>query len=146
MTSVEDAAAARPLPRLTELNRSFWTGGADGSLQVQQCGACRRLIHPPALLCPDDHSDDLQSAAVSGRAVVETWTVNRHEWIPGFAAPYVIAYVTLVEDPRARLLTNLVHVDPDQIAVGLPVRVVFEHHTVDGDDLAIPVFEPDVDG
>jgi uncharacterized OB-fold protein len=132
----------RPLPALTELNRSFWTAGASGRLHVQRCGRCERLVHPPALLCPDDHSDDLQPVPVSGRGTVETFTVNQHTWFPGLPAPYVIAYVALEEDPRARLLTNLVGVEPDAVSVGMPVHVVFEHHQIDGEDIHVPLFEP----
>ena len=148
MTAAEsaEASAPRPLPELTPLNRPFWTSGGGGTLHVQRCASCARLVHPPALLCPDDHHDELEWVAVSGRAAVETWTENRHSWFPGFPAPYLLAYVTLVEDERARLLTNLIHVDPDDLTVGMPVRVTFEHHHVDGDDIYVPLFEPDAGG
>jgi uncharacterized OB-fold protein len=136
---------SRPLPALTKLNRAFWTSGATGALHIQRCGRCARLVHPPALLCPDDHSDDLSFVPVSGRGVVETWTENNHTWFPGLPAPYVIAYVTLVEDERARLLTNLVDVDGRELTVGMPVRVTFERHEVDGDEIHVPLFEPDPD-
>jgi uncharacterized OB-fold protein len=136
---------ARPLPQLTELNRAFWTSGRSGRLHIQRCGSCGRFVHPPALLCPDDHSDDVTPVAVSGRAVVETWTENQHTWFPGFAAPYYVAYVTLREDPRVRLLTNLVNTDGARVDVGLPVRVVFERHVIDGEEIHVPLFEPDVD-
>lgn len=133
----------RPLPALTELNRPFWTGGADGRLHVQRCGACARLVHPPALLCPDDHSDDLSFVAVGGGGVLETWTENQHAWFPGFPSPYIVAYVALDEDPRARLLTNLVGVrDASDLRVGMPVRVTFERHEVDDEVLHLPMFEP----
>jgi uncharacterized OB-fold protein len=131
------------MPALTALNREFWTSGAAGALRIQRCRRCRRLVHPPALLCPDDHSDDLDFVPMSGRATIETWTENRHEWFPGFAAPYVVALVTLIEDPRARLLTNLVNLDGVDLAVGMPVRVTFERHEVDDDVIHVPLFEPD---
>lgn len=136
----------RPLPALTDLNRAFWTGGADGRLHIQRCGRCERLIHPPSLLCPDDHSDELSFVPVSGRGVLETWTENQHAWFPGFEPPYVVAYVTLVEDPRARVLTNLVGTAGVELAVGMPVRVTFERYDVDEDQIHVPLFEPDADG
>jgi uncharacterized OB-fold protein len=37
--------------------------------------------------------------------------------------PYVIAYVELDEGPR--VLTNVVDCDPETVAVGQPVQVVF---------------------
>lgn len=134
----------RPLPALTELNRAFWTGGADGNLHIQQCGQCERLIHPPAILCPDDHSDDLSFVPVTGRGTLETWTENQHAWFPGFPSLYIVAYVTLAEDPRARLLTNLVGVDDSStLEVGMPVQVTFERHEVEDDEVIhLPMFEP----
>jgi uncharacterized OB-fold protein len=141
--AAEAEGPTRPLAALTELNRSFWTSGAIGQLHMQRCGACERLIHPPALLCPDDHSDDLRFVPVSGRGVVETWTENQHSWFPGFAAPYYVAYVTLAEDSRARVLTNLVNVDGVEVRIGMPVRVTFERHEADGDEIHLPLFEPD---
>lgn len=133
----------RPLPQLTELNRAFWTAGVDGQLHIQRCSECERLVHPPALLCPDDHSDRLAAVPVSGRGVVETWTENRHSWFPGLPAPYLVAYVVLEEDPRTRILTNLVNVDRDRVRSGMPVRVTFERHVVDDEELHVPLFEPD---
>lgn len=140
--SAAQSASARPLPELNELNRAFWTSGASGALHIQRCATCARLIHPPALLCPDDHSRELAFVPVSGRGTVETWTVNEHSWLPGFPDRYVIAYVTLAEDGRARILTNLVGVESDDVSVGMPVRITFEHHTVDGEDVYVPLFEP----
>ncbi|GAB3014731.1 Zn-ribbon domain-containing OB-fold protein [Mycobacterium bourgelatii] len=132
----------RPLPALTELNRPFWTAGADGVLRMQRCAACGRLVHPPALRCPYDHAL-LEYVDLSGRGRVESWTVNRHPWFPGFPPPYLVAFVSPVEDTRVRLLTNLVNVDPDEVTPNMPVQVVFERRE-DGDDVVyIPLFEPE---
>jgi uncharacterized OB-fold protein len=147
LTAGAAAGPVRPLPALTELNRPYWTSGASGTLRIQRCNACERLIHPPALLCPDDHSDDLETVPVSGRARVETWTRNDHAWFPGFPAPYYLAYVALEEDARARVLTNLVNVDGAEVAIGMPVHVTFERHVADdGDEIHVPLFEPESDG
>jgi acetyl-CoA acetyltransferase len=54
----------------------------------------------------------------------------------------VIATVAIEEDPRVRLVTNLVGVDPDDAEVGMPVRVCFEAV----EDVWLPLFEPDGGG
>jgi uncharacterized OB-fold protein len=131
----------RPIPQLAALNRPFWTGGCDGELRVQQCRSCERLVHPPVLRCPDDHGT-LDYVTVSGRGTVESWTVNAHGWFPGWPDRYVIAFVVLAEDSRARLLTNLVDIDPDTIAPSMPVQVKFECHTVDDEHVFVPLFGP----
>ena len=145
MTSNSKESGARPLPQLTELNRPYWTGGATGKLYIQLCRSCHRLIHPPAILCPDDHSPDLHAVPVSGRGTVESWTENLHSWFPSFPAPYFLAYVVLDDDSRVRVLTNLVNVVRDDLKIGMPVRVTFERYEVGTDEIFLPLFEPDVD-
>ncbi len=109
---------------------------------MQRCISCRRLCHPPALLCPDDHAA-MEYVDLSGRGSVESWTVNRHQWFPGFPPPYVIAFVNPVEDKRVRLLTNLVNVEPDEVTQNMPVRVVFDRCIDSEDEVFIPLFEPE---
>lgn len=132
----------RPLPQLTKHNRPFWTSAATGGLRIQQCTSCRRHVHPPALKCPHDHGR-LETVVVSGRGRLESWTENTHPWISGFPERYIVAFVTLAEDPRVRLLTNLVNVDAAEVTAGMPVRVTFESSAVDGDVIDVPLFEPD---
>ena len=103
--------SGRPLPALTDLNRTYWTSGAAGVWRLQRCPACERLIHPPALRCQYDHAVP-EWVDMSGRGTVESWTVNHHPFYPGIPTPYVIAFVNPVEDRQVRVLTNLVDVDP----------------------------------
>lgn len=128
----------RLLPALTPENQHFWTGGAQGELRFLRCARCRHLIHPPAPVCPECLSRELEVAAVSGRGIVHTYTVNHQPWYPGMATPFVIAIVELTEQPGLRLTTNLVNCGVDQVKIGMPVRVLFENH----DPVWIPLFEP----
>jgi uncharacterized OB-fold protein len=139
---VSEIATERPVPLLTDLNRPYWTGGANGEWRLQRCTDCERLVHPPALRCPHDHGVP-EYVALSGRGLVETWTVNQHQFFPGFTPPYVIAFVTPVEDDRVRVLTNLVNVEPDDVTAGMPVRVTFQRYVDGEDEVFIPLFEPD---
>ena len=135
----------RILPALSERNRFFWTGGGDGRLRFLRCGGCEKWLHPPLPRCPRCHSKDVAPHAVSGRARVNTYTVNYQPWMPGPELPFVVAIVEIDEDPSVRLMTNLVGVAPDQVEIGLRVRVVFEHHPDADGDVWIPLFEPDAD-
>ena len=135
--------SGRPLPALTDLNRTYWTSGAAGVWRLQRCPDCERLIHPPALRCQYDHSVP-EWVDMSGRGTVESWTVNHHPFYPGIPTPYVIAFVNPVEDPRARVLTNLVDVDPSRIFRGMPVRVTFVVGSDESDDdVHLPMFSPE---
>jgi len=57
--------------------------------------------------------------------------------VPGHEVPYVVALVDLAEG--ARMMTNLVDLDPAAVRIGLPVRVRFRPLE---DDIALPVFGP----
>jgi uncharacterized protein len=130
----------RLLPRLSDDNAFFWTSGEDGVLRILCCNACRFFIHPPGPICPQCLSRDLAPQTVSGRGRVETYTVNYQEWIPG-SEPYVVAWVSLDEQPSVRLTTNLVGVEPENLQIGMEVEVTFEH----SDDVYLPLFRPTTD-
>lgn len=129
----------RLLPRLDDDNRAFWTGGERNELLIVRCNACGYYIHPPAPVCGRCWSRDVAPTAVSGRGTVTSVTVNHQPWNPTMPVPYAIALIDLVEQPGLRLMANIVGCDPEDVAIGDPVRVVFEHH----EDVWIPLFEPD---
>lgn len=133
----------RILPRLDDRNREFWTGGAQGELRFWRCQDCKHYVHPPQPLCPQCLSKNLAVEAVSGRATLASYTVNHQPWMPGPELPYVVGIVEIVEQPSVRLMTNIVNCPHDALAVGMPVRVVFEHHPDPDGDVYIPLFEPD---
>jgi uncharacterized protein len=126
------------LPPLEDGTREFWTAGRDGELRLPYCDACARWVFPPALQCPDcDGAAAYRS--LSGRGSVFTFTVNHHAFNPEVPVPYVIAIVELAEQNGLRFTTNLVNCTPEQVTVGMPVRVLFDEQ----DGVYVPVFEPD---
>jgi uncharacterized OB-fold protein len=131
----EPVPSPRMLPQLDDVNRPFWTGGEHGELRVQRCTRCRRWTHPPADRCPAC-AGPLVAEPVSGKGVVYTFTVNHHSFHPAVPVPYVIAIVELAEQADLRMVTNLVDCRPDEVRIGLPVRVGFERHG----DAYVPVF------
>lgn len=131
---------ARMLPPLTPENRHFWTGGAHGELRILRCAACDRWVHPPRASCPTC-GGALVPEAVSGKGTVFTFTVNRHPYNPVVPLPYVIAIVELREQEGLRFTTNIVNCVPEDVVIGMPVKVRFEDHG----EIYVPVFEPDPD-
>jgi uncharacterized OB-fold protein len=81
-------------------------------------------------------SRELVAEPVSGDGTVFTFTVNHHPFDPTLPVPYVIAVVELVEQPDLRMVANIVECAPEDVAVGMPVRVAFQQH----DDSLVPVF------
>jgi uncharacterized OB-fold protein len=140
---VDDIAAVprRNLPALNERNRFFWQSGADGKLRFFRCSSCGHYIHPAGSICPECHSRDVGPQAVSGRATVATFTINRQRWEPGLEEPYAVAIVEFEEQSDLRLTTNIVHCAADDVYIGMPVRVLFDHR----EDVWLPLFEPDPD-
>jgi uncharacterized OB-fold protein len=137
----------RILPRIDERNRHFWQGGAGGELRFLRCQDCGHYVHPPLPICPVCHSRKLAPEAVSGRATLASYTINHQPWMPGPELPFVVAIVEIEEQPSVRLTTNLVNCDHDAIAIGMPVKVVFERHDdpddPDGPGVYLPLFEPE---
>ena len=138
MTETADPQPFRLLPRLDDNNRHFWTGGERGELCFLRCNACRYWIHPPSVRCPSCLSKDIGVDVATGDAVVHAFTVNHQPWYPGLDPPYVIAIVELPEQDGLRLTTGLVGVEPNDVRIGMPVRVEFEQY----EDVWLPFFRP----
>jgi uncharacterized OB-fold protein len=134
-------AAGRMIPELTEHNRPFWTGGADGGLHIPYCAQCHRWVLPPEADCPDCDTP-LGIRRVSGDGTVFTYTVNQHPFNPAVPPPYVIAIIELAEQPDLRLAANIVDCEPDSVTIGMPVAVRFEEQDESGERVYIPVFAP----
>jgi uncharacterized OB-fold protein len=127
------------IPRPDELNGPYWEAAAEGRMAIQRCQRCGNLNHPPAASCPSCHGDEFDWPSMSGRGTVFTYTVVQHPVHPVMAGaiPYVLALIELEEGPR--ILTNLRHVRPEDVRVGLPVGVLFEQLD---DATALPQFRP----
>lgn len=132
-----EPSAPRMLPGLTDHNRDFWTGGAEGRLLVPRCQSCRLWTLPPVKECPTC-GGTLSSEPASGRGTVFTFTVNAHQFHPDVAPPNLIAIVQLDEQDNLRLATNLVDCVADEVRCGLPVEVRFERNG----EVYYPLFRP----
>ena len=130
----------RILPRITDRNQHYWTGGRDGELRFQRCNQCKYFLHPPAVICPKCLSKDIGIEAVSGRAEVVAYSINYQPWMPGPDLPFVLAIVCCEEQDDLRLTTNVVNCPVDDVVVGMPVQVLFEAHPDEA--VWIPLFEP----
>ncbi len=134
---MSDNKPTRPLPRLNEDNRAFWTGGEAGELRIMRCGDCDTFIHPPRPVCRHCLSENVAPEAVPGTGTVDTFTVNHQKWSREMEVPFVIARVALDGAPGVYLTTNIVGCPVDQVDIGDRVRVTFEQQ----DDVYLPLFE-----
>lgn len=132
------APPRRALPAINDDNRAYWTGGSEGGLMIMRCTACRTYIHPPVRFCPACEGRAVEPEAVSGRAIVHSYTINHKAWVPGLKVPYVLALVELAEQAGLFLPTNIVGCDPESVRIGDAVEVVFDPV----EDLHVPLFRP----
>lgn len=135
------ADPSKPLPSLRKaVDAEFWRAAAAERLCFQQCAACggRQLV--PRSWCSYCGEDDVEWVESAGEGTVYSYTIiRRAATLPAFEAdvPYVVASVEL--DEGVRVCTTVVGCEPDEVSVGMPVRVRFDH--VSG-DVALPKFEP----
>jgi acetyl-CoA acetyltransferase/uncharacterized OB-fold protein len=135
---VAGAPARKPLPQLTLDNEFFWTSGADGTLRILHCESCSALIHPPQPVCRYCHSHSLAPTGVSGYATLIGFTISHRFTHPGLPSPYVVAHVALEDDPRVKLITNIVECAPEDLYLGMRLEVTFEQ----AEDVWLPLFKP----
>ena len=128
----------RLLPVLDDENRFFWTAGSEGVLKFMRCQDCGHYIHPYAPICPACRSRDVAPEAVSGLGEVASFTVNMQPWSATMEVPFTVAIVALREQPGLNLTTNIINCPIEDVAIGMPVQVVFEQH----EDTWLPLFEP----
>ncbi len=124
------------LPPIDEENEPFWDGCRRGELRVQRCADTGRLIFPPRATSPWGRHGEPEWTTVSGRGTIWSFVRPHPPLLPHFAAlaPYNVILVALDEDPCIRLTGNLVlreggrinAIEPGEIRIGAPVRVIFE--------------------
>lgn len=127
----------RPRPRLDADNRAFWTGGAEGKLNLMKCGNCGQFTHPPRQICRHCQSEEMAPEAVTGTGQIDTFTINYQAWMPGLEVPFVIARVRLDGAPGVILTTNIVNCPVEEVSFDDPVKVTFDEQ----DGIWFPVFE-----
>jgi uncharacterized OB-fold protein len=129
--------STRLAPTTTLDTQVFWDGVRDHKLLLQRCTACRTLRHPPRPMCPGCNSLAWDTIASSGRGRVYSFVMPRHPPFPWFEGTYIVVLVELEEGTR--LISNLCEIDPDEVTIGMPVEVFYEHFD---DGLVLPQFRP----
>src|ERR1700757_916259 len=129
--------ATRMAPAISTATNFCWKGWRENKLLTQRCGECGQLRPPPRPMCPKCRSLDWEAVESSGRGTVYSYVMPHEPRFPFFAYPYIVVLVDL--DEGVGLVSNLWHIDPADVRVGMPVEVYFE--TFDG-DLVLHQFRP----
>jgi len=80
---------------------------------------------PPTPVCPECRSANADWQPVTGRGEVYTYTVVNRPIAAGQPLPTVIAVIALEGSGGARMISNLVGVDPAAVEIGMPVELVW---------------------
>jgi uncharacterized OB-fold protein len=130
-------SGSRLAPTISPDTEFFWNGLRDNKLLIQRCNGCWALRHPPRPMCPVCNSLDWDTVLSSGRGTVYSYVMPHHPPVPFMEYPYIVALIELAEG--VRLVSNLCDVAPDDVEVGMPVRVFFARFD---DDLVLHQFRP----
>jgi hypothetical protein len=128
-----------PLPDLNDpIMRPFWDGARDGKL-MQQRDRETGLLHWPPKPLYWKGGTRLEWFEASGRGEVYTYTVGYEPFLPALQhlLPHIMVVVAL--DEGARIVGHMVHATPEQMSIGMRVRVVWKRLT---ERVTLPVWEP----
>lgn len=124
-----------PAPAVTLESKPFWDAAAEGRFLVKRCTACSKVHWYPRTICPFCASDATVWEESPGEGEVYTFSIMRRS--P--TGPYALGYVTL--DEGVRVMTNFVDVSPEDLKIGMRVKVRFQPTEGEGGPPA-PVFAP----
>lgn len=138
----ESSGAASTVPTRMEPpmnpdNEWWWNQIGKGVLAIQKCDGCGVLRHPPRPMCGACRSGDWSFEAASGKGSVYSYVVMHHPKFPGYEYPLIVGLIELEEGTR--LVSNVVGCGPEDVHVGMPVRLSLEE--VPGGQ-TLPFFRP----
>lgn len=130
---------AKPLPIPSPESEPFWAGTKAHRLLVQKCRDCGGTWFPPATQCAHCGSRHHDWIDASGKGRVHSFVTYHRLYHKGWEGevPYTLAIVELEEG--ARMLANLVDIEPDEVVCDMPVAVVFDDVTP---EVTIAKFRP----
>jgi hypothetical protein len=130
-------------PYADETTQPFWDAALEGRLVSPRCTSCGTYVLPPQPRCFHCRSTEFAYEELPGTGTIYTFTVVRHPLAPHLSevVPYVSGVVELdgTQGAGARMIANIVDVDPETVAVGDRVAVTFDRVS---DTLAVPRFRP----
>ncbi|MGM9923079.1 MAG: Zn-ribbon domain-containing OB-fold protein [Bacillus sp. (in: firmicutes)] len=129
----------KPIPLKNQDNAPYWDAADRHELVLQKCETCGEYSHPPGPACAKCGSTELswesQGSEING--TVYSYVVSYRPFLPGFQddLPLIIAVVELEKIPEVKLIGNVLECAPEDIAIGMPVKMVWQDIT---EDRALP--------
>ena len=132
-------ATLRPVPEPTPLTQPFWDGARKRKLMLQYDPSTRTYQFWPRECSVQTGKRNLQWKETSGKGAVYASTVT-HVPAAGFEdkTPYIMGLIDL--DEGVRIVCNLINVQPEDVEIGMRVKVAWEKLSK---DITYFAFEPD---
>jgi len=132
----------KPLPEISPRNLPFWDGLKEHEFRVPRCQDCGDYNWIPYPACRSCLSENQEWTAVSGDAVVWSFSVvHRGPGAFNDDVPYIVVLAKLAEEPRSLIVTgNLIGIEPSEVSIGLPIKVVYEE--IPDEDVTLYRFAP----
>jgi len=133
------AAKPRPMPKPTEGTKFFWEAAKRGRLALQYDPDARQYQFWPKSISNVTGKRNLEWRETSGKGFIYSYTLT-HVPAAGFEdrGPYIVGLIEL--DEKVRIIANVLNITPDDVKVGMRVKVMFEKMS---DDISYFAFEPD---
>jgi hypothetical protein len=95
---------------------------------VQRCDDCGEFRFAPLPICHACRSSAFTWVESTGVGEVYTWTVVHHAVHPATQAsvPYNVVVVRLLDCGGAKLVSNVVDIEPAELEAGMRVEVVWD--------------------
>jgi len=118
----------------------FWDWCAKRELRFQRCDSCGRFRFPPLSGCRHCGATAAEWVRVAGRGRVFSHTTVAHAAFPDLRGdvPYSVVVVEFDEAPGARLISNVVGIDPAKVTVGMELELFFDEAA----GIVLPRFRP----
>jgi uncharacterized protein len=130
-------------PYADDSTQPFWDAALEGRLIACECSNCGQFLLPPQPRCFNCQGTEFAWQELPGTGTIYSFTVVRHPLTPSLqpVVPYVSGVIELdgTHGAGSRMIANIVDLDPESVAIGDKVRVVFDKIS---DTLAVPRFAP----
>lgn len=133
--------AMMALPVITDMTRPFWTEAKNGRLVMQKCAKCGTVNFHPKPWCIECGSRDLPWTEMKEEGTVYSFTISRSVAMnyPGWESQLPVILCLIDIDDGARMYAQVTHVKPEDMHVGMRVKVYFEQIS---EEAGIPKFKP----
>ena len=127
-----------PAPHASAHDEQFWAAAKAGRLLLQRSKSTGVFQYwPRGHSLATGTAEDLEWTQSTGMGSIHTFSVVRRSFFANLTAPYVIAVVEL--DEGVRVTTHVEAGDPEEVYIGLRVRLVLRQ-TSDGPNI-VAIYE-----